>query len=212
MGGQAALPWTPIGTSSREPPAHEAQPRGPARSLAQIPRICPSSADRPTSAQGYLEVPEKPPGSPPTPTSSLSSVLDPPTQRPAPHKVSSSVGTPFVDPPPSQVHRMPQPSPLPRHPHLSENHQALGGGPCKAHVPARAVHIPCCRHNRLALPASPAQNIPGSPPAERSRVHRSEGSAFEFRNKNLKLMSASSTEPKESEQWILRVGDQAGEE
>lgn len=169
MGGQAALPWAPIRTSSREPPAHEAQPRGPARSLAQIPRICPSSADRPTSAQGYLEVPEKPPGSPPTPTSSLSSVLDPPTQRPAPHKVSSSVGTPFVDPPPSQVHRMPQPSPLPRHPHLSENHQALGGGganacgtlqgtrasPCRAYTllspqPTCAAGFSSSEHSRLA--------------------------------------------------------------
>lgn len=123
MGGQAALPRTPPQGRAAESPAHEAQPWGPARPSAQIPCPCPSLVDRPTSVQGCYEVPEKPPGAPPT--FSLNSILDPRTQLP-----NSAQGEPrHRDPVHGPSHLLgtldpSAPAPLP---HLSETHQAFGG-------------------------------------------------------------------------------------
>lgn len=136
MGGQAALPWTPpAGTGSMESPAHEAPPQGPARPSAQIPCPCPSLVDRPTSAQGCLEVPEKPPGAPPT--SSLNSILDPHTELPAQHRVSPGMRTPFLDPPTSWF------------PYLSDNHQAFGGHQHMWGPAGHTRHPALCSHPAL---------------------------------------------------------------
>lgn len=205
MSGQTALPWAaPAAAGSRKVPAHEAEPWGQTRPSAQIPCSCPSFTDRPTSAQGCLEVPEKLPRGPahlhlqpqphPGPTHRTPSLAQgkPGQGRPPPRALlpSQELGIPHSPPP---------------LPHPPENHPALGGGGVtevwealrgKTCQPVPCLHPPLHTAD-LCYRLSPARNIPDSPPSGCDYAHRSLGSAFEFLNKSLKLVSVRRTERKE---------------